>query len=131
MKITIPKSPKEVTQEHNDFIATEILGWKKKHEMYFNSKDEVMFIYDYEFQPFTNIEHAKLLDPWLFENDLEISMKGFNYSKGTDLEKFYTYYVEEWRRNRMSYRELGQGMSELESFARTVAILKAYLEIKK
>lgn len=129
-KINLPQSIEDVKPEHNEFIATEILGWKKKkeadgkHEWYTwrNKNNWLMILGDANF--FTDIQHSKILDE-LLSGNLHIEAyirKSFCCYKIFGVIK---------KDGKLTHKLIADCISKHESFARTSAICKAWVELNK
>lgn len=127
-KVDIPASPADVTQEHIDFIA-QVAGLKKvirkPHctEIEFWQTPDGGLITRKHFNPFTKMEHCKLLDKFLIERELSVSV-WYYYNKS---EKYFYYSVYIQDKDAKIICHIGGFYPE--EFARTCAILKAKLEV--
>jgi hypothetical protein len=114
----------DVRQEHIDFVATKIMGWDGRIGSKISSlnwwKVDEFVIAKNKFNPFTNIEHAKMLDGWLVENTLTLDITLNKDYEGTIYAIIFN-----------GRGEFVTGcISKSEPFARTVAILKAYIKLE-
>jgi hypothetical protein len=120
--IKIPEKLGNEDQKTIDYIATKICGAKKVIKKPHHTDIEFWEFPSGElitvkyWNPFTNIEHAKMLDGWLVENNLEIII----HNSGFDCE------VEILTD---TGRTIVKFLGEKESHCRTVAILKAYIKL--
>ena len=133
-KIKIPERVEDFTEKHRQFIWTEILGgkidgefttWYENENLYADKKwilNDCKCGSDW-FHPERKIECAKMLDGWLIEKGLilKIDFECHHFSK----PKYEVYIYNE------NADLLGEKFSNSEPFARTCAILKAYIEIEE
>lgn len=127
-KIDLPQSPEEVLPEHNEFIATKILGWEKKYNdlktqwgWFKDGKRIERWVSFWQaFEPYTNIQHSKMLDRILKDNKWRLEIR-IN-SQGECSARVYDIFHQ----CSSSY-----SFDDREAFARTDAIVKAFLEMKK
>jgi len=76
--IKTPERPEDVKQEHIDYVATEIMGFTKAlfGKRYLDHKKRVAII----FNPFTKIEHAKMVEDKFFNKHEELWIMILNNS---------------------------------------------------
>lgn len=136
-----PERIEDVKPEHREWICINILGWTfeetKSEKNYFdkNSSFQGGKIHIPNF--FTNIQHSKMLDEFLFKNGLIIEMRTF-YMNG---KMYYVYDVLGEDKNAKMmyagaikfplYKLKGGETSDSEAFARTSAIWKAKEALEK
>lgn len=120
-KFPIPKSIEDVAPELRRNIFTEICGGTIRNGIghldgkYYITGDQ--FIHHDEFNPFVRIQDTKLCDPWVVGNEITIIIR-WN-KRGFDITAIrYGFTV-------------GHEFSRSESFARMVAILKAWNKLQE
>ena len=124
--IKIPERPEDVTREQIDCVA-KIAGLDRvlvkrhfTHMWFWETKDEKIICTRHFWNPFTKIEHAKMLDGWLIENTCTLDIT---------INKDY---------NGLIYATVYDGSGEVvafcisksEPFARSTSIMKAHQKLE-